>query len=97
MFNSSIQTRKVRPDFSKLTRPVSTRIFKSGSSVLTDDFNPIASKVQDYSGDNLVSAKVPMTDGPQTYDTCLNALDSVDEQATRILESEKLTVKTSKK
>ena len=96
MVNSSITSRKVRPDVSKLTRPVSTRIFKPGSSSLTTDFNPIASKVQDYTGDNLVAAKVPMTDGPQTHDTCLNALDSVDEQATRILESEKLTVKTSK-
>lgn len=77
-------------------RAVMPQVFKNdGSGLLTCDTSAVASSTDDYSADSLVRAGVDIKNAPQFGDTSLNTLDSVDEQATKILESEKLTKSTN--
>lgn len=72
----------------KVFRPVLAGV------VLSDDFTVEASSFEDYSADSLVRAGVPISDAVPFNDISLNSLDGVEEQASRIVESEHLITKT---
>lgn len=95
MFNHASSSGQIF-DKKRLTRPFSNRLFVTGkSNVFTDDFRAVSSKFSDYSGDHLVSSNVPLTDAPSFDDTSISSLDSVDNAAVKILNSEGITKKST--
>lgn len=63
--------------------------------VHSDDFHVDASNFSAYKADNLIASGVDVNKSAPFDDVSLNALDGVEEQSMRILESESITIKSN--
>lgn len=72
---------------------MNSRVFEpsnNGKVILTDNLKVIASKFDDYSLNSLIAAGVDVSKGSEFETTDLNTHDSVDENVSKILESESI-------